>query len=151
MVDAKGPSEDLSNWIEQCSGYCLALNRKYDNRNPARYFLLSNGLSTVLYEWDKDEPLLELDFSDFTWGNPKYEHLKIIIGASNILTSVAQPLGVEAFDFKFARPTTSRARQLFATCHKAIWKSEGYGPSPAFHAFVKLMFVQAMGRSEHPS
>ncbi len=142
VVDAKGTSEDLSNWIEQCSGYCLALNRKYDNRNPVRYFLLSNGLSTVLYEWDKDEPLLELDFSDFTWGNPKYEHLKTVIGASNISTSVAEPLGAEASNFRFERPTTSRARQIFATCHKAIWKSEGYGPGPAFHAFVKLMFVK---------
>ncbi len=142
IVDAKGTSENLSDWIEQCSGYCLALNRKYDDRNPVRYFLLSNGLTTVLYEWDKDEPLLTLDFSDFTWGNPRYEHLKAIIGAKKIATSAASPLVVESATFKFARPTTARARQLFATCHKAIWKSEGYGPGPAFLAFVKLIFVK---------
>ena len=76
IVDAKGTGEDLNYWVEQCSGYCLALNRKYKNRNPVRFFVLSNGLSTVVYEWDRDEALLSLDFSDFAWGNPRYEHLK---------------------------------------------------------------------------
>ncbi len=142
IVDAKGVDENLDDWIEQCSGYCLALNRKYENRNPVRYFVLSNGLTTVLYEWDKDEPLLVLDFSDFTWGNPKYEHLKAVIGPETITTSLAKPLEAERANFGFARPTTSRARQLFVTCHKAIWKSEGYGPGPAFLAFIKLMFVK---------
>ena len=142
IVDAKGVNEDLDEWVEQCSGYCLALNRKYKSRNPVRYFVLSNGLMTVLYEWDKDEPLLALDFSDFTWGNPKYEHLKTIIDPRTIVTSTAAPLETKPANFKFSRPTTSRARQLFTTCHKAIWKSEGYGPGPAFFAFAKLMFVK---------
>ena len=52
--------------------------------NPVRYFVLSNGKTTSVYEWDKDEPILSLDFSDFTWGNPKLEHLKAIIGADNV-------------------------------------------------------------------
>lgn len=142
IVDAKGVDETLDDWIEQCSGYCLALNRKYSRRNPVRYFVLSNGKKTTLYEWDKDEPLLTLDFSDFTWGNPKYEHLRSVIGAQTIATSTAKPLAVDSATFKFTRPTTARARQLFATCHKAIWKSEGYGPGPAFLAFVKLMFIK---------
>lgn len=142
VVDAKGVEEDLDQWVEQCSGYCLALNRKYGARNPVRYFVLCNGKTTILYEWDKDEPILTLDFSDFTWGNPKYEHLKSVIGAHNIVTSDAAPLEAEDATFKFTRPTTAKARQLFATCHKVIWKSEGYGPGPAFLAFVKLMFVK---------
>ena len=142
IVDAKSVNEDLDKWIEQCSGYCLALNRKYEQGNPVRYFLLSNGRSTVLYEWDKDEPLIELDFSDFVHGSAKYAHLKTIIGASTVATSEPTPMASESAAFRFARPTTARARQLFTTCHKAIWKSEGYGPGPAFMAFVKLMFVK---------
>ena len=142
IVDAKGVDENLEHWVEQCSGYCLALNRKYEDYNPVRYFVLSNGLTTVLYEWDKDNPLLTLDFSDFVWGNPKYAHLKTIIGPKTVATSVAEPMEIEQLDFKFTRATTSRVRQLFVTCHKAIWKSEGYGPGPAFLAFVKLMFVK---------
>lgn len=142
IVDAKGINEKLDDWIEQCSGYCLALNRKYERRNPVRYFVLCNGKKTVLYEWDEDDPLLTLDFSDFTWGNPKYEHLKSVIGAQTVATSAAEHLATESTTFKFTRPTTARARQLFANCHKAIWKAEGYGPGPAFLAFVKLMFVK---------
>lgn len=142
IIDAKGVDENLDDWIEQCSGYCLALNRKFNNRNPVRYFMLCNGKTTSLYEWDKGEPILTLDFSDFTWGNPKYEHLKSTIAAHTVATSTAEPLATDSVTFRFERPTTSRARQLFATCHTVIWKSEGYGPGPAFLAFVKLMFVK---------
>ena len=142
IVDAKATDEDLNAWIEQCSGYCLALNRKYNDRNPVRFFVLSNGLSTVVYEWDKDAPLLSLDFADFTWANPRYEHLKRTIGPRCIVTATAEPPASEVFNFSFTRASTSRAKQLFATCHKVIWKSEGYGPGPAFLAFAKLMFVK---------
>lgn len=142
IVDAKAIDEDLSEWIEQCSGYCLALNRKFERSNPVRYFILTNGIKTELYEWDKDEPLLSLDFSDFTWGNPKYEHLVSVAAAENVANSSAEPLQEQVATFRFERPTTERARQLFATCHRAIWKSEGYGPGPAFMAFVRLMFVK---------
>ena len=142
IIDAKGTNENVDDWIEQCSGYCLALNRKYTHRNPVRYFILSNGLTTVVYEWDKDEPLLTLDFSDFTWGNPKYEHFKALVGAKTIATAPVEPFAIDPATFTFSRLTTSRAKQLFVACHKAIWKSEGYGPGPAFLAFVKLMFVK---------
>lgn len=142
IVDAKAVDEPIENWIEQSSGYCLALNRKYASSNPVRYFVLSNGKTTSVYEWDKDEPILSLDFSDFTWGNPHFEHLKAIIGVENVAKSTPAQRGEESGSFAFVRPTTERARQLFASCHKAIWKSEGYGPGPAFMAFVKLMFIK---------
>ena len=130
IVDAKGTNENLNDWVAQCSGYCLALNRKYDNKNPVRYFVLSNGLSTIVYEWDNDEPLITLDFSDFAWGNPRWEHLKRTISSQCIATSVAQPLAIEELKFKFSKATTSQAVRLFVQCHKVIWKSEGYGIWP---------------------
>jgi type I restriction enzyme M protein len=142
ILDAKAIDESLNDWVEQCSGYCLGLNRKYKSRNPVKYFILSNGKTTALYEWDKEEPILTLDFSDFSWGNPKFEHLKSIVGEEHIATSTPDRLAEDSTSFRFVRPTTERARQLFATCHKSIWKSEGYGPGPAFMAFVKLMFVK---------
>lgn len=142
IVDAKAVDEELDQWIEQCSGYCLALNRKFERSNPVRFFILTNGKTTKVYEWDKDDPILVLDFTDFTWGNPKYEHLFTVVGAENVAKSEAKPLEEQPSTFKFERPTTERARQLFATCHRAIWKSEGYGPGPAFMAFIRLMFVK---------
>src|SRR3990167_3930260 len=30
VIDAKDPEENLDDWVEQCSGYCLALNRRHE-------------------------------------------------------------------------------------------------------------------------
>lgn len=142
IIDAKGVNEDPFKWVEQCSGYCLALNRRHPDSNPIRYFLLSNGITTVCYEWDKEQPLIVLDFSDFKVGNPKYEQLKDLISLDKISTSESPSNTTAPLSFDFASPNTAKMRQLFATCHNAIWKSEGYGVGPAFLAFVKLMFVK---------
>ena len=142
LIDAKGTNENLEDWVEQGSGYCLALNRKHKRNNPVRYFVLTNGLKTVCYQWDSDEPLVTLSFGDFKRRNPKYQHFINLLSASEILSSIPTPVADQLADYRFERPTTSRARQLFQQCHKIIWKSEGYGPAPAFLAFVKLMFVK---------
>jgi len=142
IVDAKGLQEDLDDWTEQCSGYCLALNRKFRESNPVRYFVLSNGKTTRVYEWDKGEPLLVLDFLDFGVGNPRYERLKEILGAQTILEPKPADTDEESPDFAFVRATSERARQLFSTCHDAIWTSEVMQPSRAFTEFVKIIFVK---------
>lgn len=142
IVDAKGVEEDVDDWVEQCSGYCLALNRKFPSSNPVRYFILSNGITTKVYEWDKDEPLLILDFADFRFGNPKYEQVKTLLGPHSISVSTPLVSAQPSVNFRFERATSEKARQLFATCHKAIWKSEVCGPAPAFMEFVKVMFVK---------
>ena len=142
IVDAKATDEDLADYVPQCSGYCLALNQRYRDRNPVRYFVLSNGLKTVVYQWDSDEPLLSLAFTDFEWGNEKYQRFKGLLGAKNVLTSAADGLPDRQDQFQLSRPTSEKARQLFAQCHRAIWKAEVCSPSAAFMAFVKLMFVK---------
>ena len=50
VIDAKSPNENLDDWVEQCSGYCLALNRQHEKANPVRYFVLTNGKTTRAYE-----------------------------------------------------------------------------------------------------
>ncbi|MFI5059476.1 MAG: hypothetical protein ACHQLQ_14990 [Candidatus Acidiferrales bacterium] len=142
IIDAKGIEENLDEWIEQCSGYCLALNRKIKGSNPVRYFVLSNGKTTKVYEWDKDEPLLVLDFSDFEAANTKYARLRELLGADTIVKSTPSDAAEKGSDFAFIRATSERARQLFSTCHDAIWKSEGMQPSRAFTEFVKIIFVK---------
>lgn len=141
IIDAKAPTENLEDWVEQCSGYCLALNRKYVGHNPVRLFVLSNGLATNIYFWDRDVPALSLSFTDFQWGNPKLEQLKALIGAGKVRGAVAPIAGLSTPDFQFERPTSEWARHLFAMCHTAIWKS-GYTKQSAFIEFVKIMFVK---------
>ena len=141
IIDAKGTDEDIDDWIEQCVGYCLALNRKYpEGKNPVHFFVLTNGLVTKVYEWDSDEPLLEMDFADFEFGNPKFEQLKSILAADRIATAKGVPPEARP-TFEFTRPSREWARHVFAACHNTIRKS-GYGPGPAFLQFVKIMFVK---------
>jgi type I restriction enzyme M protein len=142
VIDAKSPNENLDDWVEQCSGYCLALNRKHENANPVRYFALTNGNATKVYEWDKDEPILSMEFADFDWGKTKFEKIKSLLGASVVSQSSADAVAAETEDFAFSKPPSERARQLFALCHKVIWKSEVSGPQPSFMEFVKVMFVK---------
>jgi type I restriction enzyme M protein len=141
IIDAKGTDESIDDWIEQCSGYCLALNRKYPgNENPVSFFMLTNGLETKVYRWDSDAPLIEMSFADFEFGRPKFEQLRSILAADKIATTKDLPPESKA-SFEFRRPTSEHARHIFAACHNAIRKS-GYGPGPAFLQFVKIMFVK---------
>ena len=73
IIDAKHPKENIDNWIEQCAHYSLVLKRK---NNPVIFFILSNGLSTKLYKWDKDQPILNLDFKDFNDENLDFNKMK---------------------------------------------------------------------------
>lgn len=141
VLDAKSPDESIDDWIGQCSGYCLALNQRYKTSNPVEYFVLSNGLRTAVFKWDVDVPVLELDFADFYVGNPKYEKLRALLSASQ-LGKERRKKSVEAQGFLFERPTAEHARQLFAQCHRVIWKSEVCSPTAAFMEFTKLMFVK---------
>ena len=69
VVDAKHPNEDIDDWVGQCSSYCLELNKLYEH-NPVEYFLLSNGIATALYKWDRAKPVVVMQFDDFAEGNP---------------------------------------------------------------------------------
>lgn len=144
IVDAKATDEPLHKWIHQCSGYCLSLNQDYPTgRNPVRYFILSNGESTWLFDWDSSEPLLKLGFADFQWGNPAFEHFKSLVSASALARrGSAQPSPERANDFQFRKPTSEFARQLFSSCHQTIRNTDGIAPGPAFMEFVKVMFVK---------
>lgn len=141
VLDAKSPLEDLDKWVQQCSGYCLLLNQSYADENPVDFFVLSNGVLTRVHRWDVGAPYLELSFSDFNIGNPKYERLKALLGVAN-LRSKHPTEAVESHTFALSRPTAEEAKRIFAQCHKVIWKSEGYSPTAAFMEFVKLMFVK---------
>jgi len=141
VLDAKASGESLDKWVQQCSGYCLELNRGFPESNPVSYFMLTNGVLTRVYKWDVGIPLLELSFAHFNIANPKYEQLKAILGASNLQSKVAIE-SVESHKFSFHKPTAEEAKRIFAQCHKVIWKSEGYSPTAAFMEFVKLMFVK---------
>lgn len=138
VLDAKSTDEKITDWKPQCSGYALALNQSFEGENPVKWFVLTNGIKTNVYQWDQAEPILELAFKDFATGNPKYEQLRAILGADNL----AEPKAAEGNTFRFQRPTSQQAKAIFAQCHRLIWKSDGCSPTSAFMEFTKLMFVK---------
>ena len=138
VLDAKGTGEVLEKWVPQCGGYCLGLNQTFSKENPVEFFVLTNGVETNVYRWDNKIPLLELAFSDFVVGNPKYEQLRSLLGAKTL----SAPAPAIDATFNFERPTPTEMKTLFAACHRSIWKSEGSNPTAAFMEFTKLMFVK---------
>jgi type I restriction enzyme M protein len=139
VIDAKSPSENIDKHVEQCAHYCLLLNR---HKKTVRYFLLSNGLKTKLYEWDNDTPLIELDFKDFFLGNVQFERLQNLIALSALNSNTNEESNESNKFVVLKKINKEDAQKLFKNCHKYIWNTEKRGVNSAFIEFVKLIFLK---------
>jgi len=140
VIDAKSPEEKIEDYIEQCAHYCLVINRKSEKKT-LKYFLLTNGLKTGLYQWESEKPILELSFEDFEFGNANYEKLRCLISYVALQRGEIEE-GEEEKSFTLKKIDKEDAQKLFLTCHKYIWKAEKRSPSSAFMEFVKLIFLK---------
>lgn len=161
VIDAKAIEEDLDDWIGQCRSYCLEINKQYDT-NPVVYFLLTNGIATKLFRWDRDEPILTLDFDDFHPSRTKYKRLVELIGQPAILRSVrkspeggSRTIKQKAGEHLFERLSINDINYSLAWCHQYIYKKDNISQSAAFMEFVKLMFLKLLSdkavHSKHPT
>ena len=141
VVDAKATDVDVDEFTYQCRGYCLSLNLRFKEEKPVQHFIISNGRITKLYRWDEEDPLVILDFDDFTDGNPRYEELKNVVGKSTVLNNIQSKRGIQRL-FEYSRPDIKDLTGIFTTCHNLIWKKENIGPTDAFYKFAKIMFVK---------
>ncbi|WP_141655805.1 hypothetical protein [Thiomonas bhubaneswarensis] len=48
IVDAKSTTVNIYEYEQQCSSYCLEINKAFDH-NPVKYYLLTNGVKTSLW------------------------------------------------------------------------------------------------------
>ena len=142
IIDAKSPSEDINDWLQQCASYCLEINRAYEH-SPVTYFIVTNGLALRLFQWDKGESLIDMEFDDFVLGNPKYKKLSGIISKAK-LTEVALAKEKTLLDAHFdLRAVTQREIEgLFAKLHRFIWMTENLTPSAGFAELMKIVFVK---------
>ncbi len=139
IIDAKTPTEKIEDYTSQCIHYCILLNDK-EEKHKVEYYLLSNGFKTGLYKADSSNPIIELDFLDFSYGNKKYERLRSIIAFQNLKNNKIDKSSDQVFKMK---PISKEdAQKLFLTCHKYIWKAEKRSPSSAFMEFMKIIFVK---------
>ncbi|MBI2630806.1 N-6 DNA methylase [Candidatus Nomurabacteria bacterium] len=137
VIDAKPTWDNIDDYIYQTSGYSLALNQTFKDEDPIKYFILSNGLTTKLYNWNyTEEPILVLKFDDFQTNNPNYKKLLKTISFNEVITSQ------EKNKFKFEKVSTDEIEGIFEACHNLIWKKESISPTDAFYEFCKLFFIK---------
>jgi type I restriction enzyme M protein len=141
LVDAKGTDENIEDYTYQGAGYALGVNRKFSD-NPCRYYMLTNGLLTRVYEWDRQDAVLSLRFADFTEGNARYETLRRLLGSAAVRKGWEVPRPPAHGGLALRRPTIEEVKRAFLKCHQVIWKAEKISPQAAFLEFAKLLFVK---------
>lgn len=134
VIDAKSPSENIYDYTYQVSNYALLLNQRFDE-NPVKFTILTNGFKFAIYQWDKEDPLLELSFEDFNNNNVKYERLKNYIKYSESENEIED-------DFVIKRPSVDELKVIFKNCHDLIWRKDNLVPADAFYEFTKLIFLK---------
>lgn len=151
VLDAKATSESLDDWVGQCASYCLELNRMIEGQ-PVRYFVLTNGVATRLYQWDLGEPLLELGFDEFKEGNPKYARFRALLEPQAFAPTPARaPTEREGFVTLRSR-TVSELNLDFAWAHRYIYRRESLAYGASFMEFVKVIFLKLLSdRRAHAS
>lgn len=135
IIDAKAVDESLDDYVGQCAGYCLALNRAYES-NPVQYYLLTNGLTSRLYQWDREEPLLELTFADFTSASAKYDKFRKLV-SPQAFTRGASDADSEG-RFTLTREPIEEVNAAFTWCHQFIYRKDNLSQAAAFSEFLKI-------------
>lgn len=143
IFDAKSPNENIDDYLYQVSGYALSLNQEFENENPVEYTILSNGLLTKLYRWDKSTPILTLKFQDFEVSNSKLKQLRDIISYRTLKLKVNATLTKAPSEFEFKKPSSNdEIEAIFRACHQIIWDKDNMKPSEAFPEFAKIFFIK---------
>jgi type I restriction enzyme M protein len=151
VVDAKATTESLEDWVGQCGSYCHELNKRFDS-NPADMFVLTNGVRLALYAWDKDSPLLELNFEDFNEGKRKYQKLQELIGEKATLARIRNRadedresrLKAKVGEHLFRKEGIDEINSAFAWCHQYIYRKDNLSQAAAFNEFIKLTFLKLL-------
>lgn len=135
VIDAKSTKENVDDFIYQASGYSLSINQKYKKENPVKYFVLSNGMITKVFNWDEEKPILEIKFEEFNKENKNYEKLESILAYSVVSYE-------KKGEFEFKELPKNQVDGKFNACHNLIWKKEQISPTDAFYEFCKLFFIK---------
>jgi len=142
VIDAKAPTEDIGSWVGQCKSYCLELNSMYEH-NPVEFYIVTNGLKLALYKWDRNKPLVELDFNDFANGNPRFVELKGLVSKSALRALAATKRDeLDGSDFLFEPVSLEVVSDIFHKLHDYMREKEKKTPSAAFWELMKIVFVK---------
>lgn len=150
IVEAKARSENLDKHEWQPRAYCVLLNGTAKGERPVKHHLLTNGEETRLYDPNLNDPILKLEFSDFTDGHAKFEKLRALLGR-NIILEESKDAGPT---IHLQRGSLSEINAAFSWCHQHIYKKDNISQSDAFTEFVKLISLKLVSdrrvRDAHP-
>jgi type I restriction enzyme M protein len=151
IVEAKAPNEDLDQHEWQPRGYCVLMNGADHDLRPVKYYLLTNGGQTRLYNPDRNAPLITLNFQDFADTNDAFRRLRDLLSRDRIL---AEPERIPANVITLEKPPLGEVNAAFAWCHQHIYKKDNISQSDAFSEFVKLISLKLISdrriRDAHP-
>lgn len=141
IIEAKGPSENLDDWIWQPQAYSLLLNSEHPHSNPVKYFMLSNGLETRVYLWDYNVPLYRRLHSEMEIASPSLDELRDIL-SPYALENVVEFSPVSISLLELTKPSIEEINEAFARCHQLIYKNDNISQSAAFFEFVKIIALK---------
>lgn len=148
IIEAKAPDEKLESFVWQPRSYCVLINGAYESDNPVKYYVLTNGLRTLVYRWDYNTPILELSFADFYKTNADYIQFKGLLSLKTHLKSTKPPVNSQSRKFDIYKPTISEVNTAFSWCHQRIYKKDNISQAEAFTEFVKIISLKLLSDRE---
>jgi type I restriction enzyme M protein len=139
IVDAKSPTENAEEGVEDAQLYTAVIRRALDEPKPVQHCIGCNGVRTIIKHYDSNKTEQDLQFSDFQDGKPKFESFKTTFSRSALSKSVFS--GSEPFEFH-KPPKMSEVTGIFEACHDIIRRRDAIGQEGAFYEFTKVMFVK---------
>ncbi|EGJ22109.1 putative restriction endonuclease, N6_Mtase domain protein [Cereibacter sphaeroides WS8N] len=140
VIDAKAPTENPADWVGQCVSYCATINREFEDENPAKVFIVTNGLRTLVYDVDRSAPELDLSFADFVDGNVKFETLKMKLRPAAVVVPEMDTSEIH----RFQRLRIEEVNAVFVWCHQHIYKKDALSQAAGFEEFVKIVFLKLL-------
>ncbi|MYF07675.1 MAG: N-6 DNA methylase [Rhodospirillaceae bacterium] len=140
ILEAKAPKERLERHFRQPRDYAAAINDAYTTVDPVRFFLLTNGLETHLYEVGKEQPTLALGFQQFAEGNPDYIRLTKALRPA----AFGKPTSTTKETIRLSKPTIAEVTSVFSRCHQHIHQSDKISQAKGFEEFVKLITLKLL-------
>jgi len=137
LIDAKSPNEEITKWIGQCASYAVLVNGDTEE-DPLQFFMVTNGLSTNVYRWNKhNKPVFTANLADMGPGSAKMEELKKLLSPL-ALAKKAKTHG----SHKFSHRSLSEVNGLFAWCHQRIHEKANVDQATGFQELIKIVFLK---------
>lgn len=155
IFEVKSPNENIDSHVKQPREYCRLINGQYRTENPVQYFVLSNGSRTRLYQWDVNEPILELDFGDVSESNEKFKQFISFLLPNNFSTSSDDYSTADIDVHRLEKRSLEEVNAAFAWCHQEIYRKDNINQAAAFTEFVKVVFLKLLSdrkmRDKYPN